>query len=92
MKNFKQLFLFLVIILVGGTGGYCYRGSGDGGDAKIPVSNLLKCFVSIGIIACAYIYIAYTLYISVGTNGFDDSNSVNSHDITSSIDEFLKKI
>ena len=28
MKNFKQLFLFLVIILVGGTGGYHYRGSG----------------------------------------------------------------
>ena len=92
MKNFKQLFLFLVIILVGGTGGYYYRGSG--GDAEIPagVVRLLKCFVSIGIIACAYIYIAYTLYISVGTNGFDDSNSVNSHDITSSIDEFLKKI
>jgi len=93
MKNFKQLFLFLVIILVGGTGGYYYRGSGGGGDAEIPAwTVLLKCFVSIGIIACAYIYIAYTLYISVGTNGFDDSNSVNSHDITSSIDEFLKKI
>jgi len=91
MKNFKQLFLFLVIILVGGTGGYYYRGSG--GDAEIPawVVRLLKCFVSIGIIVCAYIYIAYTLYIGVGTNGFD-TNSVNSHDITSSIDEFLKKI
>ena len=52
MKNFKQLFLFLVIILVGGTGGYYYRGSG--GDAEIPAwTVLLKCFVSIGIIACA---------------------------------------
>ena len=85
MKNFKQLFLFLVIILVGGTGGYYYRGSGGGGDAEIPV--LLKCFVSIGIIACAYIYIAYIICLfnqflhelnSVGTNSID-SNSVMNH-------------
>ena len=80
MKNFKQLFLFLVIILVGGTGGYYYRGSGGGGDAEIPAWDvLLKCFVSIGIIACAYIYIAWLIHIQrlfcVEMNSID-SNSV----------------
>ena len=106
MKNFKQLFLFLVIILVGGTGGYYYRGSG--GDAEIPagVVRLLKCFVSIGIIACAYIYIAYIICLfnqslhelnSVGTNSIDSNSVMNHFDelhhhtiLMNSLESFLK--
>jgi len=99
MKNFKQLFLFPVIILVGGTGG-----SGGGGDAEIPV--LLKWFVSIGIIACAYIYIAYSICLfnqflhelnSVGTNSIDSNSVMNHFDelhhhtiLMNSLESFLK--
>jgi len=91
MKNFKQLFLFLVIILVGGTGGYYYRGSG--GDAEIPAWAVPpQGLVSFGIVACTYIYIAYCTLYSVGTNSID-SNSVmtSSYHNDYQFYEFLKK-
>ena len=46
MKNFKQLFLFLVIILVGGTGGYYYRGSG--GEFLTIISVICLLYSGVG--------------------------------------------
>jgi len=46
MKNFKQLFLFLVIILVGGPGGYYYRGSG--GEFLTIISVICLLYSGVG--------------------------------------------